>query len=142
MKDDQSAFFLERYRGMSTEELIELRNADLTAVAKAALDEVMAERGTSEEQAQEIAAQIRREQREAARAYEEQLRVRAEKEKKRDALLFELVLFIAVPLTVLGALLNPDRTYQAFLSALVQGLGLALIVWIVLAAKRFLTRKR
>ncbi len=69
MTEDQRNFFLQRYRGMTTEELIELRAGDLTEVATGAINDVIAERGVSPEQQRNTTDQITEEKLTASEPY-------------------------------------------------------------------------
>lgn len=60
--DDQRSFFLQHYRGMDTEDLVELRAGELTAVAREAIDVVLAERGISQVHQQQLLVRLRQEE--------------------------------------------------------------------------------
>lgn len=131
MDKDKVAEFAARYQRLSEWELADIhaRSATLTEEARAALVAVTADRGIDlKKLRQEEAAE------EVERAAVEQ--ANAEKKERRDARLFKILLVIGLPIVVLGALLRPERTYETFISALVQGVGLVVLAWIILMFKR------
>ena len=69
MTEDHRIYFLQHYRSMATEELIELRPGDLPEDAIAALNQVITERGVSPEQRREITEQITEERRATKKPY-------------------------------------------------------------------------
>ena len=69
MTEDHRSYFLQHYRSMATEELIELRPGDLPEDAIAALNQVITERGVSPEQRREITEQITEERRATKKPY-------------------------------------------------------------------------
>lgn len=128
--------FKAHYREVSEWELLDIhsRSSTLTDDARIALAEVVAER--------KIDLQKLRQEESA----EERARAAVESEKKkkwdqRDALLFKWFLIISLPIIVVWAFLRPDRAVEAFVSSLVQGIGLCLVAWLVMKLKRRLRKK-
>lgn len=127
--------FVERYECMGEWEIaaIHAKEKDLTDEARAAIAAVMSKRGI------DLAAiQERARHEDSARSEKE--KIRTEKKRSRDARIYKAFLIIAVPIVVLGAFLRPERALETFVSSLVQVAGIALIGWLLLMLKRFLSR--
>jgi hypothetical protein len=127
---NQHADFLERYRRLSEWELAEIhaRASALTEEARMALASVAAERGID-------FPRLHQEERDEQSQLAEAEQNRDEKRNVRSALLFKVMAIIVVPVVALGMLFRPEQTYQTFISVLVQGIGIAVIAWIVLRFK-------
>jgi hypothetical protein len=133
VNENQHAYFLERYRGMSTEELVDIKVGNLIEVARDALNTVISERGVN---AEEVAKKLRAD--DAKYDSEIAAKQQAEEDRKdrRDARYFKILMIAGIPMTILGFVFAPGKSYVALISALVQGGVWALIAGILYALRR------
>jgi hypothetical protein len=137
MDESRIADFTASYMAMHEEDLARLsgRRSTLVEEAQAALDTVLVNRsidvaGLREEERQETLKLANREQ---------EARIR---EERRHASHIKIFFWICVPITLLGILFNPERSYFTFISTLTQGVVLGLIGLLIVVIRRAITRRR
>lgn len=137
MNNQQITTLVAHYQEMDEWEIADLyaRASSLTEEGRHALATVISHR--------KIDVQRIHEQRlTAERALLEQERMREQKRKARDARWFKIMLIVTIPLIVLSALLRPEKTWETFVSSLVQALGVVAIALVFLRLRRAFEGKK
>lgn len=137
MNNGQVAALVAHYQEMDEWEIADLhaRDSSLTAEGRHALATVISHRNID---VQRIHAQMRMEE----RTLLDQERMREQKTKARDARWFKIMLIVTIPLIALSALLRPEKTWETFVSSLVQALGVTVIALIFLKLRRAFEGKK
>jgi|GEM_PF-6438623 len=130
MDTNKISEFIELYRGMHEDELAVLSEKQtLVPEAKTALATVILERNIdlnklAQEEAEETEHRIKKQQ------------IITEKKEKRDAILFKVLLVIAIPICIFQLLFNPNKFFQTLMSSIGSAIGLAIILGIAHGIKK------
>lgn len=137
MEKSKVAEFTESYMGMHEEDLVRLlgRRSTLVEEAQAALDKVLVERAID-------IAGIKEAERKEVHALAEKEREAEARNERRHASQTKIFLWVCIPITLLGILVNPDRSYYTFISSLTQAVLLGLIALLFVYIRRAVAKRR
>lgn len=137
MDKSKIAYFTASYMAMHDEDIVRLidRRSTLVEEAQAALDTVWVTRsidiaGLREVERQDTLSRVKRDQEATNR------------DERRYASQTKIFLWICIPITLLGILFNPDKSYYTFLSTLTQVVVLGLIALLFVVIRRAIARRR
>lgn len=137
MDESKVAEFTASYMAMHEEDLVRLvdRRSTLVEEAQAALDTVLAKRAIDIKGIKEAG---RKEVHDLAEKAKE-----AEARKdRRHASQTKIFLWVCIPFTLLGILVNPEKSYVTFISSLTQAALLGLIALLVVFIRRAISKRR
>ena len=137
MDESKVAEFTASYAAMHEEDLVRLlgRRATLVEEAQIALEKVLAKRVID-------VAGIKQAERKENLDLGEKAKEAEARNERRHASQTKVFLWVCIPITLLGMLINPDRSYYTFISTLTQAVLLGLIALLFIAIRRAIAKRR
>jgi hypothetical protein len=131
------AEFTASYIDMHEEDLVRLlgRRSTLVEEAQVALDKVLVERAID-------IAGIKEAERIDVHVLAEKAREAEARKEQRHASQTKIFLWVCIPITLLGILVNPDRSYYTFISSITQAVLLGLIALLFVYIRRAVAKRR